>query len=70
MVLEQGALSGKYDVSHPFSAGSERANSYNPVLSEIEKLTGVMKEIAEKHNASVAQIATAWAIVKGTLPII
>ena len=26
MVLEQGALSGKYDTKHPFPAGSDRAS--------------------------------------------
>lgn len=70
MVLEQGALSGKYNSSNPFPEGSARAISYNNSLSEIEKLVDVMEEIARSHCASVAQIATAWAIAKGTLPII
>lgn len=70
MVLEQGALSGKYNINHPFPAGSDRANVYNPILSKIEELTNVMRDIAIKYNASVAQIAAAWAIGKGTLPII
>lgn len=29
-----------------------------------------MREIGERHNAAPAQIAAAWAIAKGTLPII
>ena len=29
-----------------------------------------MKKVADKYNASTAQIATAWAISKGTTPII
>ena len=70
MVLEQGALTGKYDTAHPFPENSDRANAYNPILGEIEKLVAVMKETGEKYNASAAQIATAWAIAKGTLPII
>ncbi|MDO4292375.1 MAG: aldo/keto reductase, partial [Eubacteriales bacterium] len=44
--------------------------SYNPHLAELEKLLAEMKRIGEQHNASPAQIATAWAIAKGTLPII
>ena len=32
MVLEQGALSGKYDTKHPMPEGSARAEIYNPVL--------------------------------------
>lgn len=70
MVLEQGALSGKYNVSHPFPDGSDRAKSYNPVLAQMETLLSEMKKIAEKYQASTAQIAVAWAIAKGTLPIV
>lgn len=70
MVLEQGALTGKYDTTHPFPEGSDRANAYNPIMNEIEKLVKVMNETGEKYNADAAQIATAWAIAKGTLPII
>ncbi len=70
MVLEQGALSGNYDTAHPFPTDSERGRTYNPVLPQIEKLTAEMKKVADAHCATVAQIATAWAIGKGTLPII
>lgn len=70
MVLEQGALTGNYNTSHPFPEGSERAASYNASLSELETLVEEMKKIGGKYNAKPAQIATAWAIAKGTLPII
>lgn len=70
MVLEQGALSGKYDSQHPFSEGSARAQKYNPLLPQIEKVIQFIRPIAEHHNASVAQIVTSWAINKGVLPII
>ncbi len=70
MVLEQGALSGKYNTKNPFPAGSDRAKSYNPILPQLEQLTEEMKKIGEKHNLSAAQVGTAWAINKGTLPII
>jgi aryl-alcohol dehydrogenase-like predicted oxidoreductase len=70
MVLEQGALSGKYNTRHPLPEGSGRANTYNKVLPQLEELTDVMKEIGSSKNASVAQIAIAWAISKNTLPII
>lgn len=70
MVLEQGALSGKYDTAHQFPADSERGKTYNPMMVEIEKLTTVMKEIGDAHGISVAQTAMAWAIAKDTLPII
>ena len=70
MVLEQGALSGKYDTAHPFPEGSDRANAYGDSLSEIEELNKALKEIAEKHDVKIAQLPIAWAIAKGTLPII
>jgi aryl-alcohol dehydrogenase-like predicted oxidoreductase len=70
MVLEQGALSGKYHSQNLFPEGSARAASYNTHLPKIEELTKVLKQIADQYDASVAQIATAWAIAKGTLPII
>lgn len=70
MVLEQGALSGKYDTKHLFPEGSDRASVYNPMMESIEKIMDVVKPISEKYGLSVAQTLIAWAIGKGTLPII
>jgi len=70
MVLEQGALSGKYNTANPLPEGSGRAQTYNKVLPQLEELTNAMKAIGSSRNASVAQIAIAWAIAKNTLPII
>lgn len=70
MVLEQGALSGKYDTQHPLPAGSQRGETYNPLLPQIENLISAMKVMSEKHGVGVPQIAVAWAIAKGTTPII
>ena len=70
MVLEQGALSGKYDTKHPFPADSDRGAVYNPMLPQLEKLNAGLKEIADRHGVAVAQLPVAWAIAKGTLPII
>lgn len=70
MVLEQGALSGKYDREHPFPEGSDRAKAYNPVLGQLAELNAGLKEIADRHQVGIAQIPVAWAIAKGTLPII
>lgn len=70
MVLEQGALSGKYDTKHPMPEGSDRAATYNPMLPQIEKLNAELKTLAERYGVETAQIPVAWAIAKGTLPII
>ena len=70
MVLEQGALSGKYDTKHPMPAGSGRAETYNPVLDKLEIMNAKLMEVADKHDVAPAQIPVAWAIAKGALPII
>ena len=70
MVLEQGALSGKYDTQHPMPEGSARAETYNPVLDKLEALNAELKKLADKYNVGTAQIPVAWAIAKGTIPII
>ena len=70
MVLEQGALSGKYNKTHPLPAESDRGKKYNPVLEQLEALTSEMTAIGRKYGASCSQIGIAWAIAKGTLPII
>lgn len=70
MVLEQGALSGKYSTVHPMPENSGRGQTYNKVLPQLEELTNAMKEIGSIRNAFVAQVAIAWAISKNTLPII
>lgn len=70
MVLEQGALTGRFDTAHPFPEGTGRGEAYNPHLKELEILIHELRSIGELHQASPAQVATAWAIAKGTLPII
>ena len=70
MVLEQGALSGKYNKENPLPAESDRGKKYNPVLPQLEALTNEMTVIGQKYGASCSQIGIAWAITKGTLPII
>ena len=70
MTLEQGALSGKYGTANPMPEGSARAATYNPILPKLDDLISAMKKIGEAHDASVSQIAIAYAINKGTYPII
>lgn len=70
MVLEQGALTGRYDSEHPFPDGSARAETYNPLLARMDPLIGKLREVASGHGVSPAQVATAWAVSKGTVPIV
>ena len=70
MVLEQGALSGKYNKENPLPAESDRGKKYNPVLPQLEALTDEMTAIGRKYGASCSQIGIAWAIAKGATPLI
>lgn len=71
MTLEQGALSGKYNVNNPFKRRTRRGKAFNvEVLRKLENLIDVMSQIGNKYKAQPAQIAMAWAIAKGTIPII
>ena len=70
MALEQGALSGKYNKENPLPEESDRGKKYNPVLEQLSALTDEMTAIGQKYGASCSQIGIAWAIAKGTLPII
>jgi aryl-alcohol dehydrogenase-like predicted oxidoreductase len=70
MVLEQGALTGRYSPANPLPEGSSRAAAYNGILPQLQTLTDRMGAIGEDRGASAADVATAWAIAKGTTPII
>ena len=60
----------RYNEAHPFPAGTGRGDAYNPHLKELSALIEELSMIGTRLNASPAQVATAWAISKGTLPII
>ncbi len=51
-------------------AGSARAEAYNPVLDKLEILNKELKRLGDKYGVGTAQIPVAWAVAKGTLPII
>ena len=70
MVLEQGALTGRYNQDNPFPAGSVRAQVYNNKLPQLTELLNNLQAIGDKHGISIAQTAMAWAMAKGALPII
>lgn len=70
MVLEQGALTGKYNVNNPFPTGSVRAQAYNDKLPQLTDLVDKLSEIGKKYDLSAAQTAMAWALSKDTFPII
>ncbi len=69
-ISEYVKISSKQAIIIPLPAESDRGKKYNPVLSQLEALTNEMTAIGQKYGASCSQIGIAWAIAKGTLPII
>ncbi len=62
--LAQGLLGGKYDRDHP-PAGRVRAGNSLFLPENLDRaagLLGVLREVADAHDASPAQIALAWVI--------
>jgi aryl-alcohol dehydrogenase-like predicted oxidoreductase len=62
--LAQGLLSGRYDRAH---RPANRVRAGNPLflpenLDRAGKLIGVLREVADAHRATPAQIALAWVI--------
>jgi len=71
MVLEQGALSGKYSAENHFPFFSSRNFAFpKSKFRKIETLLSVMKDIADKYEIDSSQIPILWAISKGTVPIV
>ena len=71
MILEQGALTGKYNENHPFPAFSVRSMSFSrSKFRKIAPLIAEMKKLGEHYGVDTSQIAIAWAVAKGVVPII
>ncbi len=70
MVLEQGALTGKYSPENPLPEGSSRAEAYNGMLPRLKALTDKLASIGQSRGAAAPDVAMAWAIAKGTRPIV
>ena len=69
-LLQSGKVKRVGVSNHNIAAESDRGKKYNPVLSQLEALTNEMTTIGQKYGASCSQIGIAWAIAKGTMPII
>lgn len=70
MVLEQGALTGRYTTANPMPADSARGETYNPIMDKLEVLNAEITRVAKAHGAKPAQIPVAWAVAKETLPLV
>ncbi|WP_339272618.1 aldo/keto reductase [Paenibacillus sp. FSL W8-0426] len=57
--------------NHPFKSNTRRGEAFNiETLRKLQHLIDVMGEIGDKYNVGPATTAMAWAIAKGTVPII
>lgn len=71
MILEQGALSGHYDLQHPFPVFSLRGISFGKKkFRKIRALIEWERKLALKYEVDVSQIPIAWALSKQVVPII
>lgn len=70
MVLEQGALSGRYSSANPLPEGTDRARHYNAVLPQLDALNTMLASTGDRLGAAAADVAIAWALAKGATPIV
>lgn len=71
MVLEQGALAGRYNAEYHFPMLSMRNLTFpKSKFRKIESLLGMMKNIADKYGIDRSQVPILWTIAKGAVPIV
>ena len=71
MVLEQGALAGRYNADHHFPTFSMRNLAFpKRKFRKIEGLLQLMEKIAVKYNIDRSQVPVLWVIAKGAVPIV
>lgn len=71
MVLEQGALTRRYSTSSMFESRSYRALLYDrSLMSSLAPLKMQMQKLSDSYSVSDAQIAIAWCVGSGAIPIV
>ncbi|MBR1863791.1 MAG: aldo/keto reductase [Ruminococcus sp.] len=71
MVLEQGALAGKYDAKHHFPTFSMRNLAFpKRKFRKIEGLLSMLRETAARYAIDPSQVPILWAREKGAVPIV
>lgn len=64
--IGQGRLTGKYSASSP--PPGRREFSAHP-MEQVDRVVSVVRRVAESHDATPSQVALAWLIAKGCVPI-
>jgi aryl-alcohol dehydrogenase-like predicted oxidoreductase len=71
MILEQGALTGKYSAERPFASNTRRGRAYGPdKLNALTSLIDTLREVGSRYSAGVTETVIAWGLSKKTVPII
>ena len=71
MVLEQGALSGRYSAAHHFPTFSMRNFAFpKRKFVQIAPLLAQMQEMAARYGIDPSQIPILWTVGKGAVPIV
>lgn len=71
MVLEQGALAGRYNAKNHFPTFSMRNLMFpKSKFKKIDGLLELLRSIASKYNIDPSQVPILWAISKGAVPIV
>lgn len=71
MVLEQGALAGRYNAKNHFPTFSMRNLAFpKHKFKKIEGLLSMIRAIADKYGIDQSQVPILWVIAKGAIPII
>ncbi len=66
--LGQGLLTGKYTPDHAPAGARGRKYSRNK-LAAIQPLVALLRQIGDAHGKTPAQVALAWTVAKGSVPI-
>ena len=64
--IGQGRLTGKYSADNP---PPKSRNFANHPMADVDRVVGVLRRIGEQHDRTPSQVALAWLIAKGTVPI-
>ncbi|MDP1819343.1 MAG: aldo/keto reductase [Acidimicrobiales bacterium] len=64
--IGQGRLTGKYSAANPPPGG--RSFSDHP-MAQVDAIVAVLREVAAAHERTPSQVALAWTMAKGTVPI-
>jgi aryl-alcohol dehydrogenase-like predicted oxidoreductase len=64
--IGQGRLSGKYSAAAP--PPGRRNFSAHP-MEQVDRVVAVVRRVGEAHEATPSQVALAWLIAKGCMPI-